>query len=159
MASTRSFNRSYPPGADYTEAPAETSQQPAAGKARSSFLQQRLVSLDVYRGLIMITLAFAGFGLAATARLHLQQEPDSEVWQIVYQNFEHGEWVGCGYWDLIQPSFMFMVGVAMAFSYARRKEQGATWGQNFRHALVRSVVLIFLGIFLISNNQRHTDWS
>ncbi len=42
-----------------------------------SFLQQRLVSLDTYRGLIMITLAFTGFGLAGTAAKHLEQNPES----------------------------------------------------------------------------------
>ena len=31
--------------------------------------------------------------------------------------------IGCSYWDLIQPSFMFMVGVAMPFSYSRRTER------------------------------------
>ncbi len=126
---------------------------------RADFLQQRLVSLDVYRGLIMITLAFVGFGLADTARLHLSGHFDEVFWQGIYHQAEHQEWVGCGYWDLIQPSFMFMVGMAIPFSYARRKQQGATWGQNLRHAVVRSVVLIFLGIFLISNGSRHTQWS
>src|SRR5262249_17742430 len=76
---------------------------------RASFLQRRLHSLDAYRGLIMVTLAFSGFGLAQTARLHLRADPDSDVWQNVFHNFEHVEWTGCGYWDLIQPSFMFMV--------------------------------------------------
>src|ERR1051326_9169657 len=98
--------------------------QPSAPpRAKQEFLQQRLVSLDVYRGLIMITLAFVGFGLAATARNYLKDEPNSVVWQTVYHNFDHVQWTGCGNWDLIQPSFMFMVGVAMPFSYGRRKEQ------------------------------------
>jgi len=46
--------------------------KPAPAPDKKSFLAQRLVSLDVYRGLIMITLAFNGFGLAATARIHLK---------------------------------------------------------------------------------------
>lgn len=130
---------------------------PAADK--KSFFAQRLVSLDVYRGLIMITLAFNGFGLAATARNMLKDDPDSPGWNAVYHNFEHVEWTGCGYWDLIQPSFMFMVGVAMAFSYAKRREQGAAYPRLLAHAVWRSLVLIFLGIFLISNFSRSTEWS
>ena len=31
----------------------------------------RLVSLDAFRGFIMVCLSFGGFGLAATARNHL----------------------------------------------------------------------------------------
>jgi predicted acyltransferase len=132
---------------------------PTPAPDKKSFLAQRLVSLDVYRGLIMITLAFNGFGLAATARNHLTSEPDSPVWNSVYHHSEHAEWAGCGYWDLIQPSFMFMVGVAMAFSYARRKEQGASYPRMLAHAAWRSLVLIFLGIFLISNWSQSTEWS
>jgi predicted acyltransferase len=107
----------------------------------------------------MVTLAFNGFGLAQTALRHLRADPDSTFWKKVHFHFEHVEWTGCGYWDLIQPSFMFMVGVAMAFSYAKRQQQGATWSQSLDHAFFRSLVLIFLGIFLISNGQRSTSWS
>src|SRR5437588_6974369 len=103
-------------------------EKPAATTARvrekADLVQQRLYSLDAYRGLIMITLAFAGFGLAATATNHLRADGPSSFWQTVHHQFEHVEWVGCGYWDLIQPSFMFMVGAAMAFSYAKRRQQG-----------------------------------
>jgi heparan-alpha-glucosaminide N-acetyltransferase len=120
---------------------------------------QRLLSLDVYRGLIMITLAFNGFGLAATADRHLKDNKDSSFWQEVKYQFSHAEWVGCGYWDLIQPSFMFMVGVAMAFSYLKRQQMGQSYARMLGHAMWRSVLLIFLGIFLISNGRDSTSWS
>jgi predicted acyltransferase len=132
---------------------------PAPAPDKKPFLAQRLVSLDVYRGLIMITLAFNGFGLAATARNMLKADPSSPAWNTVYHHSEHVEWTGCGYWDLIQPSFMFMVGVAMAFSYAKRREQGIAYRRLFAHAVWRSLVLIFLGIFLISNWSQSTEWS
>ncbi len=133
--------------------------QPAPQVEKKDFLRQRLQSLDVYRGLIMVTLAFNGFGLAATALAHIRAEGPSPFWEAVYYQFEHVQWVGCGYWDLIQPSFMFMVGLAAAFSYAKRRQQGQSYGRMFGHAVWRSVVLIFLGIFLISNFERTTNWS
>lgn len=135
---------------------------------------QRLLSLDVYRGLIMVTLAFNGFGLLATATNHLKNEPYARVWEpvrdlrddndvffwkVIGYQFNHVEWVGCAYWDLIQPSFMFMVGVAMAYSYLKRKQQGQSYGRMLGHAMWRSVVLIVLGIFLISNFGTSTEWS
>ncbi len=129
------------------------------GDKKKSFIQQRLLSLDVYRGLIMITLAFGGFGLAKTAGNMLKVYPDSEVWKEVKHQFTHVEWTGCGYWDLIQPSFMFMVGVAMAFSYAKRQRLGQSYGQMLFHAITRSLILIVLGIFLISNWRDSTNWS
>jgi predicted acyltransferase len=119
----------------------------------------RLQSLDVYRGLIMVSLAFNGFGLAATARNHLKTTPDSGFWQAVYYQFSHVEWLGCSFWDLIQPSFMFMVGVSMAYSYLNRQRQGHSWGRMFAHATGRGLILILLGIFLISNSRRSTEWS
>jgi predicted acyltransferase len=119
----------------------------------------RLLSLDAYRGFIMISLAFSGFGLAGTAALHLREQGPSKFWEAVRYQFGHVEWVGCAFWDLIQPSFMFMVGVALAFSYAKREQQGQTYPAMFRHAVWRSLVLILLGIFLISNGQASTNWS
>ncbi|MEX0728529.1 MAG: DUF5009 domain-containing protein [Planctomycetaceae bacterium] len=127
--------------------------------AAHDLTKQRLVSLDAYRGLIMISLGFVGFGLAGTAANQLKYTPESPFWQTVRYQFSHVEWVGCGYWDLIQPSFMFMVGVSMAYSYASRQKKGESYGRMFLHAVIRSLILIFLGIFLISNFQDHTEWS
>src|SRR5687767_4908834 len=122
-------------------------------------LPGRLQSLDVYRGLIMVALAFNGFGLAATAHNHLKATPDSGFWQAVHHQFEHVEWIGCSFWDLIQPSFMFMVGVSMAYSYVNRQRSGHSWLRMFGHACTRGLILVFLGIFLISSSQRSTVWS
>jgi predicted acyltransferase len=145
--------------------------RPAVVK-QPEFVRQRLQSLDVYRGLIMVALAFNGFGLLATARLHVAAAGKGQVaqdavpfWEDVRYQSDHVEWVGCGFWDLIQPSFMFMVGVAMAFSYAKRRQQGQSWRQMLCHAGWRSLVLILLGIFLMSNGHRlangtfATNWS
>src|SRR5882724_5433939 len=92
--------------------------------APASPAQQRLVSLDAFRGFIMIVLSCGGFGLAKTAELHLKADPDSHAWSAVLQQFEHGEWAGWGFWDLIMPAFMFMVGMALPFSLQRRLREG-----------------------------------
>ena len=54
---------------------------------------------------------------------------------------------------------MFMVGVAMPFSFASRTARGETWTRMFGHALVRSVVLVALAVFLASNGSRYTQYS
>ena len=127
--------------------------------AKSNRRQPRLLSLDAYRGLIMVSLAFKGFGLRETAENHLATNPDSSFWQSVHYQFSHVPWTGYGYWDLIQPSFMFMVGVSMAYSYAKRSGLGHSYGKMLRHALWRSAFLIILGIFLISDSFSSTNWS
>ncbi|MHC4165363.1 MAG: acyltransferase family protein [Planctomycetota bacterium] len=120
---------------------------------------ERLKSLDAYRGLIMVTLAFGGFGLASTAGLQLKTNPDSQVWAVVQNQFVHAQWAGCKCWDMIQPSFMFMVGVSMAYSYAKRKRTGHSYIRMLSHAVWRSIVLVFLGVFLSSNGQRSINWT
>ena len=151
-----------PPQPSAPGSPSPESAKPEAlirGTVKGEFVKQRLLSLDAYRGLIMVTLAFNGFGLAGTAANHLKQTPESSFWKLIAYNFEHVEWIGCGYWDLIQPSFMFMVGVSMAYSYLKRQERGHSYARMLGHAVWRSVVLILLGIFLISNGQKSTNWS
>src|SRR5436309_4445178 len=100
---------------------------------------ERLQSLDAYRGLIMLTL------LAGSIFHSLKGHP---VWNWLYLQNEHVDWQGCVYWDLIQPSFMFMVGVAMPFAVARRAELGDSWAQQLRHALFRALNLCAIGILL-----------
>jgi predicted acyltransferase len=59
------------------------------------------------------------------------------------------------FWDLIQPAFMFMVGVAMPFAFASRVARGATFGDNLRHVVVRSLKLIALShLFTIVQDHR-----
>lgn len=106
----------------------------------------------------MISLAFVGFGMAGTADNHLQVDPDAGTWQQVKYQFSHAQWVGCSYWDMIQPSFMFMVGVSMAWSYAKRQRLGHSWFRMLAHAITRSVVLILLSIFLMSKSRSQTAW-
>ena len=129
----------------------------------------RLVSLDAYRGFIMTMLAANGFGILAFSRL----DADLPVWQVhdhswwtnLAIQFEHPEWVslfgaaGVSFWDLIQPAFMFMVGVSMPFSYGRRAMMGQKDGARLLHALLRSVILVLMGVFLNSMRADRTEWA
>ena len=94
-------------------------------------LRERLMSLDAYRGFTMLAMASGGLGIAHLASSH----PDSRFWNIVEYQAEHVPWVGCSVWDLIQPSFMFMVGVAMAYSCAARWERGQSYARMLAHAV------------------------
>lgn len=114
----------------------------------------RLVSLDVFRGFIMLLMASGGLGLATIAKQH----PDSGVWQFIGHHTEHVAWSGCTLWDLIQPAFMFMVGVALPWSVAKRKALGQRFVPMFGHAIWRGVLLILLAVFLSSAWSRETQW-
>lgn len=114
----------------------------------------RLVSLDAYRGFIMLLMASGGLSLSMVAK----NFPDSPVWQFLGLQTDHVAWVGCVLWDLIQPSFMFMVGVAMPYSIASRRARGDSESKIVAHVLYRAVFLVLLSIFLQSNHRRQTDF-
>lgn len=85
--------------------------------------------------------------------------PDNYVWQCVAFHTQHVEWTGCSLHDLIQPSFSFMVGVALPFSLASRAMQGQSRGRQWLHALWRSLLLVLLGVFLRSVGEKMTNWT
>ena len=116
--------------------------------------QGRLVSLDAYRGLAMLLMASDGFGFPAVAKQ--PQYRNSQVWQFLAFHTDHVDWVGGSLWDMIQPSFMFMVGVALIYSIGRRKADGDSFARLLPHVIFRSVMLIAIGIFLRSNGQHQT---
>jgi heparan-alpha-glucosaminide N-acetyltransferase len=101
--------------------------------------QKRFESLDAYRGLIMSTL------LCGSIFGSLKGHP---TWNWLSIQNEHVAWEGCTYWDLIQPSFMYMVGVAMPFALARRTASGDSWRKRLGHVLTRAFGLILIGVLL-----------
>lgn len=115
----------------------------------------RLVSLDAYRGFVMLAMASSGLGFAAVAKTF----PESGLWKFLAGQTDHVAWRGLAFWDLIQPSFMFIVGVAMPWAYANRKARGEGWWSQFVHAIGRSLVLVALGVFLSSNGAKQTNWT
>ena len=112
----------------------------------------RLVSLDAYRGFVMLLMASDGFEISRVA----SHFPNSEIWRILAHQFDHVQWLGCGLWDLIQPSFMFMVGVALPYSLASRRTKGEAFSRMLFHAIWRAFLLIALGVLLRSVGQRET---
>lgn len=115
----------------------------------------RLVSLDAFRGFIMLLMASSGFGLVQVAKMH----PDSWGWQQLAYQLSHVEWTGCALWDLIQPSFMFMAGMALPFSLLRRRQDGQSFLASLGHAKFRAFVLILLGVLLTTRStDTQTNW-
>lgn len=104
--------------------------------------QGRLVSLDFFRGFTMFLLVGE-----ATHLYDVLREPvlNGTLLNAIGWQLEHHPWNGLRFWDLIQPFFMFIVGVAMPFSFSRRWEKGDTWGRSLRHALRRSAMLLLFG--------------
>jgi heparan-alpha-glucosaminide N-acetyltransferase len=115
-------------------------------------LPGRLVSIDAYRGFVMLLLLgeVLRFCDVAGAR------PDSGFWGFLCQHQSHVPWVGASLHDLIQPSFSFLVGVALAFSVASRGAAGQSRSRMIGHAAWRAAVLVLLGIWLRSIGRPQT---
>lgn len=68
--------------------------------------------------------------------------------RTTYAPLLHAEWHGWTFTDLVFPFFLWMVGVAMTFSYARRVEEGADKRKLLLHAVRRAALLFLLGLVL-----------
>ncbi|TFH26941.1 MAG: DUF5009 domain-containing protein [Bacteroidia bacterium] len=108
----------------------------------SSQNPERLLSLDFFRGATMFLLIAEFTHLFST--LHDPSLEGSFIYTIAEQ-FDHHPWNGLRFWDLIQPYFMFIVGVAMPYSLANRLKRGQSHAQITRHVLQRAFLLLFLG--------------
>src|SRR4029077_17085431 len=118
-------------------------------------IKGRLTSLDAYRGFVMFLMMAEVLRLCAVSR----RLPDSGFWRFLCPHQSHVEWIGCSLHDLIQPSFSFLVGVALPFSLARRKTEGQPEWQRTLHAFGRALVLVLLGVFLRSIGRPQTNWT
>lgn len=103
---------------------------------------KRLMSLDAFRGFTMFLLIGEFAGL-----FHYLVDPifDGTLIGFLGEQFHHHNWHGLHFWDLVQPYFMFIVGVAIPFSERNRLNKGQTDREVFKHALTRSALLLLLG--------------
>jgi len=103
--------------------------------------QERVLSVDFFRGLTMFLL------IGESTRLygHFESFGGTGIIHFFATQLSHHEWNGLHFWDLIQPFFMFIVGVAIPFAVANRKKKGDSDRKILLHAIKRSALLLFLG--------------
>ena len=101
--------------------------------------KERLVSLDAFRGFIMLWLAG---GDAVIRSLHTVGK--NPVFNFLVYEFNHTPWRGLRFYDCIWPSFMLMVGISIPFAVAKRSRT-QTESQIMWHAVRRATVLFLLG--------------
>ncbi|MBI5386650.1 MAG: DUF5009 domain-containing protein [Verrucomicrobia bacterium] len=116
---------------------------------------QRLASIDAYRGWVMLLMMAEVLRLCRVAA----GLPESGFWKFLCHHQSHVEWIGCSLHDLIQPSFSFLVGVALPFSIAARAARGHSKTKMTAHALWRALLLVLLGVFLRSIGKTQTYWT
>ncbi len=104
----------------------------------------RLISLD----------AFRGYTIAA---MIIVNDPGS--WSHVYAPLLHAQWHGATPTDLVFPFFLFIVGVSIALAFTKRIEKGSTKGDLMKKAVIRSIKIFALGIFLNIFPEQFIDFN
>jgi len=106
----------------------------AAGTiAAASGIMNRLESLDVFRGLTMASMVMVN---------------NAGDWTNVYAPLRHAEWHGWTFTDMVFPFFLWIVGVAMTLSTARRVERGENKSDLIAHAFRRAAIIFAIGLLL-----------
>jgi predicted acyltransferase len=78
-------------------------------------------------------------------------------WGNIYAPLEHSVWNGCTPTDLIFPSFLFIVGVSIAYAMSGKKSDPALHRQTLIKAAKRAAILFGLGLFLALYPSVFTD--
>jgi predicted acyltransferase len=115
----------------------------------------RVSSVDAYRGFVMLLMMAEVLSFSKVS----EAIPDSAFWAFLDYHQSHVSWVGCSLHDLIQPSFSFLVGVALPYSMASRAHNLQSTKLMWFHTLRRSLILILLGIFLRSMHAEQTNFT
>src|SRR5579864_8591107 len=124
------MKRSY---SDPVMAGAQTLSQTVSTSAVAKAPTERLTSIDIYRGLMVAGMIFV-------------DNPGSD--DLAYWPIKHSQWNGWTPADLIFPSFLFLVGVSMVFSFNARLRRGQSRKKILLHVVQRSLILIAIGLFV-----------
>jgi predicted acyltransferase len=101
----------------------------------------RVVAIDALRGFDMFWIAGGREVLLTFVGIFKHPIPD---W--LDHQFTHVKWEGFVAWDLIMPLFLFVVGAAMPFSFARQLEHGRSKTGLHVKILRRTLILFILGM-------------
>ena len=127
---------------------------PVASAAAAAPRAVRNVAVDAYRGFVMFLMMAEVLQLAKVAAAY----PGNWLINVLAYHQTHVAWAGASLHDLIQPSFSLLVGVALAYSFARRVAEDG-FAKAFAHAAWRSLILIALGVFLRSLGRPQTNFT
>jgi predicted acyltransferase len=104
----------------------------AAAPTTPRIAANRLVSLDVLRGITIAFMILVNNGVSNYA----------------FPALEHAEWNGWTPTDLVFPTFLFLVGVTIVFSFESRLSRGASRSSLLLHTFRRAAILFALGLLV-----------
>jgi predicted acyltransferase len=108
----------------------------------------RLLSLDALRGFDMLMILGADDSLYTLQRMH-----DTGLTGFLAAQFDHADWAGFRFYDLIFPLFLFMVGISIVFSLQKHLGSQSRGGAYRR--IGRRFVLMFVLALIYSGGVSH----
>ncbi len=141
-------------------------QTPVSTPKPSAAAPVRVVSIDALRGFDMfwivggreVVFALVSVFAATLPAAWVQWLQTNINWTFLRGQMDHMEWDGFSGWDLIMPLFVFIVGAAMPFSFAKRREQGKSSASLYGKVIRRVLILWVLGMIAQGNLLKFDVW-
>ena len=108
--------------------------------------QNRILSIDVLRGFDMLLIIFADQFFFA-----LNTGVNTPFTKALAKQFEHPDWLGSAFYDIIMPLFLFVVGVVIPFSLSKKVQQHSTKKALYKKLIKRFIILFILGWIVQGN--------
>lgn len=111
------------------------------------------MSLDALRGFDMFLIIGGGAMIRAAS-----DACECDFLSAIRVQFGHVSWGGFHVWDLVMPLFLFVVGVVMPFSFAKRLERGDSKATLYKH-IIRRVAILWILSLLTKGELQKFEWS
>ena len=99
----------------------------------------RISSIDIMRGITLVLMLFVN-------DLNMNVAPE-------WLGHRTAEFDGMGLADWVFPGFLFIVGMAIPFAFARRISSGQSNYDMSRHIVIRSLSLIIIGVLMLNSGR------
>lgn len=109
----------------------------------SSTKSQRVLSIDIMRGLTLFLMLFVNDLFV----------PGAPKWMV----HTPADFDGMGLADWVFPGFLFMVGLSVPFAFASRLKKGDSKAQLLGHILVRTISLLIIGVLMLNAGRINSE--
>jgi predicted acyltransferase len=107
---------------------------------------ERILSIDALRGFDMFWIAGGEWIFKSLDPIF---QNATTAW--ISTQLDHVDWLGFRFYDIIMPLFLFIVGVAMPFSFSKRLAAGDSKVRIMSHVVRRVIILWILGMLVQGN--------
>lgn len=108
--------------------------------------KERVLSVDALRGFDMFWIMGGDIGFQSLDKVF-----HNKISGFIKMQFDHTEWFGFHFEDIIMPLFLFLVGVSMAYSFRKRLTNAVSDKGIWIHTIKRVIILWILGMIVQGN--------